>query len=69
MAQQFGLGRGLSSLIPNKQPTDATADDFSRRTISAADESIRGDKFVIDVDASQIITNCCLRINWRFHSS
>ena len=58
MAQQFGLGRGLSSLIPNKQPTGATSDDFSRRTIgSAAEESIRGDKFVIEVDVNQIISN------------
>lgn len=58
MAQQFGLGRGLSSLIPNKQPVSATSDDFSRRTISsAAEESIRGDKFVIEVDVNQIISN------------
>jgi ParB family chromosome partitioning protein len=58
MAQQFGLGRGLSSLIPNKQPSGATSDDFSRRTISsAAEESIRGDKFVIEVDVNQIISN------------
>jgi ParB family transcriptional regulator, chromosome partitioning protein len=58
MAQQFGLGRGLSSLIPNKQPVSATSDDFSRRTISSvAEESIRGDKFVIEVDVNQIISN------------
>ena len=58
MAQQFGLGRGLSSLIPNKQPTGATSDDFSRRTISSsAEESIRGDNFVIEVDVNQLIAN------------
>ena len=58
MAQQFGLGRGLSSLIPNKQPTGATSDDFSRRTISSsAEESIRGDNFVIEVDVNQVIAN------------
>ena len=58
MAQQFGLGRGLSSLIPNKQSTSTTSDDFSRRTISSsAEESIRGDNFVIEVDVNQIISN------------
>jgi ParB family chromosome partitioning protein len=58
MAQQFGLGRGLSSLIPNKQPAATTSDDFSRRTIgSATEESIRGDNFVIEVDVNQIISN------------
>ena len=58
MTQQFGLGRGLSSLIPNKQPIGTTSDDFSRRTISsAAEESIRGDNFVIEVDINQIIAN------------
>ena len=57
MAQQFGLGRGLSSLIPNKQPAQKESDDFSRRIIGGADESIRGDKFVIEIDVNQIIAN------------
>ena len=57
MAQQFGLGRGLSSLIPNKQPAQKEADDFSRRIIGGADESIRGDKFVIEIDVNQVIAN------------
>lgn len=59
MAQQFGLGRGLSSLIPNKQPAAATtSDDFSKRTISgASEEAIRGDNFVIEVDVNQIVAN------------
>jgi ParB family transcriptional regulator, chromosome partitioning protein len=60
MAQQFGLGRGLSSLIPNKQPDASatqSASDFSRRTIGAGDDSIRGDKYVIEVDVSQIEAN------------
>ncbi|EKD46503.1 MAG: hypothetical protein ACD_67C00212G0004 [uncultured bacterium] len=61
MSQQFGLGRGLSSLIPNKQQ-DAVqnpqeAQDFSTRTISAGDESIRGDNFVIEIDVNQIVAN------------
>jgi ParB family chromosome partitioning protein len=61
MSQQFGLGRGLSSLIPNKQqtdePTKLSADEFSQRTASAGDEAIRGDKYVIDVDVNQIVAN------------
>jgi ParB family chromosome partitioning protein len=62
MSQQFGLGRGLSSLIPNKQPQDTqttpqSADAFAARTISAGDESIRGDKYVIEVDVNQIVAN------------
>lgn len=63
MSQQFGLGRGLSSLIPNKQPQDSqnsqaqSRDDFSAHTISAGDESIRGDNFVIEVDVNQIVAN------------
>lgn len=76
MSQQFGLGRGLSSLIPNKQPDNnvqnddtsvvGTTDDSSVVTpkedvsipVSAKkDESIRGDKFVIEVDVNQIEAN------------
>ena len=63
MSQQFGLGRGLSSLIPNKQPDSATnnsvqgRDEFVNRTVSASDESIRGDNFVIEVDVHQIVAN------------
>ncbi|HEX8973900.1 MAG TPA: ParB/RepB/Spo0J family partition protein [Patescibacteria group bacterium] len=65
MSQQFGLGRGLSSLIPEKQnsadPAQATpavsANDFAKKTISASDEPIRGDKYVIEVDVSQIVPN------------
>lgn len=63
MSQQFGLGRGLSSLIPNKQSNSSTpqtfqnADEFAKRTVSASDESIRGDNFVIEVDVNQIVAN------------
>ncbi|MDD5397122.1 MAG: ParB/RepB/Spo0J family partition protein [Candidatus Moranbacteria bacterium] len=61
MVQQFGLGRGLSSLIPNKQPNDTqpaqTRDEFSAHTVGAGDESIRGDNFVIEVDVNQIVAN------------
>lgn len=68
MTQQFGLGRGLSSLIPNKQPqTQAqdqvqsqkfqNAEEFAKRTVSASDDSIRGDNFVIEVDVNQIVAN------------
>lgn len=70
MSQQFGLGRGLSSLIPNKQPqtqgqdpsqtqpqSSQNAEEFAKRTVSAGDESIRGDNFVIEVDVNQIVAN------------
>ena len=61
MSQQFGLGRGLSSLIPNKQPTAAepqqNVDETAVRKISADDDSIRGDKYVIEVDVNQIVAN------------
>ncbi|HAR99740.1 MAG: Chromosome (Plasmid) partitioning protein ParB / Stage 0 sporulation protein J [Candidatus Moranbacteria bacterium GW2011_GWC2_37_73] len=63
MSQQFGLGRGLSSLIPSKQPAQASsqtfqnAEEFSKRTVSAGDESIRGDNFVMEVDVSLIVAN------------
>src|SRR5476651_113520 len=60
MSQQFGLGRGLSSLIPNKQPQDSqvqSRDEFAARTMSSGDESIRGDNFVIEVDINQIVAN------------
>ena len=57
MSQQFGLGRGLSSLIPNKQPAQKSADEFSKRVIGGADEAIRGDKYVIEIDVNQIIAN------------
>ena len=62
MSQQFGLGRGLSSLIPNKQSDNQqagaakSASDFSARTIGSED-SIRGDKYVIEVDVNQIVPN------------
>lgn len=61
MAQNYGLGRGLSSLIPNKQPEDAkpaqSVQDFSKRVVSGGDEPIRGDNFVIEVDVNSIIAN------------
>lgn len=63
MSQQFGLGRGLSSLIPNKQSdasssqTFQNAEEFAKRTVSAGDESIRGDNFVIEVPIDQIVAN------------
>jgi ParB family chromosome partitioning protein len=57
MVQQFGLGRGLSSLIPNKQKAQQNEDDFSRRIISPSEDSIRGDKYVIEIDVNQITAN------------
>lgn len=57
MSQQFGLGRGLSSLIPNKQPSQTSADEFSKRVIGSSDDPIRGDKYVIEVDVNQIVAN------------
>ena len=60
MSQQFGLGRGLSSLIPNKQPeTQPTqqVDEVSSRPAIVSDESIRGDKYIIEVDVNQIVAN------------
>lgn len=61
MSQQFGLGRGLSSLIPNKQgapePT-RSADDFSQKIVaSSTEESIRGDKYIIEADINNIVVN------------
>lgn len=61
MSQQFGLGRGLSSLIPNKQPentqTSEGEEDFSARKVSVGEEAIRGDNFVIEIDVNQIVAN------------
>lgn len=64
MSQQFGLGRGLSSLIPNKQESsqaddnNVSADDFSAATTAtSSEESIRGDKYVIEVDVNHIVAN------------
>ena len=72
MSQQFGLGRGLSSLIPNKQPEPSTdvvpsANTHAAHTAqdgeklaparSQTDDSIRGDKYVIEVDVNQIVAN------------
>ncbi|HOF42243.1 MAG TPA: ParB/RepB/Spo0J family partition protein [Candidatus Moranbacteria bacterium] len=57
MSQQFGLGKGLSSLIPNKQSAQISQDDFSKRVIGASDDPIRGDKYVIEVDVNQIVAN------------
>jgi ParB family chromosome partitioning protein len=59
MSQQFGLGRGLSSLIPNKNPVSTQPqqqDEFAKRTFSDEDV-IRGDKFVIEIDVNQIVPN------------
>jgi ParB family chromosome partitioning protein len=58
MSQQFGLGKGLSSLIPNKQTVAKTDEDnISRRITSSLDDSIRGDKYIIEVDVNQIVAN------------
>ncbi|HBR71924.1 MAG TPA: chromosome partitioning protein ParB, partial [Candidatus Moranbacteria bacterium] len=58
MAQNYGLGRGLSSLIPSKKITDersaAAASALSSR---GGDEPIRGDKYVIEVDINNIVPN------------
>ncbi len=61
MSQQFGLGRGLSSLIPNKQgapePTQSS-DSFAQKIVaSSTEESIRGDKYVVEVDVNHIVAN------------
>lgn len=65
MSQQFGLGRGLSSLIPNKQgtPEPAVADhgeDFAPKIVASptsAEEVIRGDQYIVEVDINQIVAN------------
>ncbi|EKD58723.1 MAG: hypothetical protein ACD_56C00061G0005 [uncultured bacterium] len=68
MSQQFGLGRGLSSLIPNKQPDQTTSvdpistatqtvDESAPRVAEKKEESIRGDKFIIDIDVDHIEVN------------
>lgn len=63
MSQQFGLGRGLSSLIPNKQPDSAQTlsqtdeEVVSPKVVAPKDESIRGDNFVIEVAVDQIVAN------------
>lgn len=61
MSQQFGLGRGLSSLIPNKQPNSSVSEeDFSIKPSPPQrenNEAIRGDKYVIEVDINQIVPN------------
>ncbi|KKQ01115.1 MAG: Chromosome (Plasmid) partitioning protein ParB / Stage 0 sporulation protein J [Candidatus Moranbacteria bacterium GW2011_GWD2_36_198] len=50
-------------MIPSKQPAQASsqtfqnAEEFSKRTVSAGDESIRGDNFVMEVDVSLIVAN------------
>ena len=58
MSQQHGLGRGLSSLIPNAQPssTHQGGDELIKKPLSEEDV-IRGDKFVVEVDINQIIPN------------
>lgn len=55
MAQNFGLGRGLSSLIPNKTIDDDTS--AKTRPAIGEEDSIRGDKFVIEVDVTNIVPN------------
>lgn len=57
MAQQFGLGRGLSSLIPNKQSRPKNMEEFSETISSPAIDSIRGDKYIVEVDINQVIAN------------
>ena len=55
MAQNYGLGRGLSSLIPNKKIDDERSEVSARTLSSRNDDSIRGDKFVIEVDVNNIV--------------
>jgi len=60
MAQNYGLGRGLSSLIPNKKIDDERSETSARSLSSLSsrtDDSIRGDKFVIEVDINNIVPN------------
>jgi ParB family transcriptional regulator, chromosome partitioning protein len=61
MSQQFGLGRGLSSLIPNKQgapePAQSPADFSQKIVASSTEEAIRGDKYIIEADINHIVEN------------
>jgi len=61
MSQQFGLGRGLSSLIPNKNPDltqiEVNDDETQIKRVAPVEESIRGDNFVIEIDVNQIVAN------------
>lgn len=57
MAQNYGLGRGLSSLIPNKKSDDDRNESATRNISTRNDDSIRGDKFVIEVDVNNIVPN------------
>ena len=58
MSQKYGLGRGLSSLIPNAQSStpNASGAEFIKKPLSEEDV-IRGDKFVVEVDVNQIVPN------------
>lgn len=58
MSQKYGLGRGLSSLIPNAQPSTDNSEvaEFIKKPLSEEDV-IRGDKFVVEVDMNQIVPN------------
>lgn len=57
MAQNYGLGRGLSSLIPSKKITDERSAVSAAALSSRGDEPIRGDKYVIEVDINNIVPN------------
>ncbi|HMN19056.1 MAG TPA: ParB/RepB/Spo0J family partition protein [Candidatus Moranbacteria bacterium] len=62
MAQQFGLGKGLSSLIPNKQVTGGAGDDFvsadfEKKRGSSGENQVRGDKYVVEVDIDHVVPN------------
>lgn len=56
-AQNFGLGRGLSSLIPNAGTAPQTDAPVGKRPVIGEDDSIRGDKYVVEIDIDSIVPN------------
>ncbi|HRY82823.1 MAG TPA: ParB/RepB/Spo0J family partition protein [Candidatus Moranbacteria bacterium] len=62
MAQNYGLGRGLSSLIPQKnKKIDKPEEDFnyfgSKSSISARDDKKDESKSIVEIEISSIIPN------------
>lgn len=56
-AQNFGLGRGLSSLIPNAGTASQSDAPVGKRPAIGEDDSIRGDKYVVEIDIDSIVPN------------
>lgn len=57
MSQNYGLGRGLASLIPQKNKKDADLAEFNTKKTSASEQFSNGGNRTLEIEISKITAN------------